>query len=208
MTPSSEAGFSILPADFFHRSAPDVAESIVGLYLLTRRDGSLCGGKVVECEAYLGPDDPASHAACGPTDRNRYMFGPGGVVYVYMIYGLHLCFNVTAGKDNEAGAVLIRSLEPEYGVEKMEERRGVEDLRRLTTGPANLTRALEITLNDNGKKLPENDIFFAGVPGTFNKGVVRTPRIGISKARHLKYRFLDPDSNFISGPAKYAACFE
>ncbi len=172
---------------------------------MTKRSGSVCGGRIVECEAYLGPEDPASHAACGLTDRNRYMFGPGGVAYVYMIYGMHLCFNVTAGKKNEPGAVLIRSLEPGCGIEKMKERRGVDDLKRITTGPANLARALGITLEDNGKKLPSEDIFLAGRSGTFEKKVVSTPRIGISKGVHFRYRFLAPDSDFISGSVKKTA---
>ena len=195
------SGFKIIPADFFCRPVLEVAKSLVGVYLFTRRNGVLCGGKIVECEAYLGSNDEASHASCGLTERNKYMFGPSGVAYVYVIYGIHHCFNVTAGLKNEAGALLIRSIKPEYGIEKMRERRDGAVLEKIAKGPANLTRSLGITLKDNGKNLPAEDLFFAD-NGREKIPFARTSRIGISKATDFKYRYISKKSNFISGSKK------
>lgn len=157
----------------------------------------MCGGMIVESEAYLGESDPASHAYRGQTKRNSLMYESGGVVYVYLIYGIHYCFNITTDREGVPGAVLVRALQPEFGIEKMKERRGVIALERIATGPGNLTQALAIDQNDNGKKISEENIFIA-TSSFQNPEIKRSERIGISRAKKLKYRFFARANSFVS----------
>ena len=189
MNPLVDSGLEVIQPDYFRRSGLDVAGELIGSYLITKRDGFVCGGSILETEAYLGEYDPASHAACGKTERNKAMYSTGSTAYVYGIYGIHLCFNVVCGQAGKAEAVLIRSLEPEFGIEEMKRRRKTDKKSRLTCGPANLVRALAINKKDNNISLPSEEIFFAysSLP---KREIIRTPRIGISKGKNLKYRFI------------------
>lgn len=130
---------------FFAVSTIELARNLLGTYLATVNDEGRTCGRIVETEAYLGTDDPASHAYRGKTARNAAMFERAGVCYVYFIYGMHHCFNIVSGKKGQGEAVLIRALEPVEGILLMEKRRGVTKVRELCNGPAKLVTALGIT---------------------------------------------------------------
>lgn len=172
------------------------------------RDGE-CSGRIVEVEAYLGRDDAASHAWRGPTPRSKIMFGPPGTVYIYLIYGMHHCLNLVTEKEGEAGAVLIRAIEPLTGLELMAGRRGVgpgpgRNLQ-LCSGPGKLGRACGLDLGWNGlalsrgpggKELP--GCIWLTTPRERMGRVESTPRVGIRKAVDLRFRFIDPASACLS----------
>lgn len=153
------------------------------------------GGRIVETEAYH-PLDPASHSFAGPTPRNAVMFGPPGRIYVYRSYGVHWCMNLVCG-DGPGSAVLIRALEPTAGVARMSERRGTNEARALCSGPGKLCQALGVTREHNGLAVDAPP--FAMTPGT-NAGVVVGPRIGITKAADVPWRFGEKGSVFLSRP--------
>jgi DNA-3-methyladenine glycosylase len=134
-----------LPCSFFERPVLEVARDLLGCTFLFNG----VGGRLVEVEAYRA-DDPASHSFRGRTARNAVMFGPPGRLYVYFTMGLHFCVNVVCEGEGRAAAVLLRALEPTAGLEIMRRRRGLQDPRRLCSGPANLTQALAITRDDDG----------------------------------------------------------
>jgi DNA-3-methyladenine glycosylase len=166
----------------------------------------------VETEAYLGRNDPAAHAAAGPTARNLVLFGPPGHAYVYFIYGNHYCLNVSCLPEGRAGCVLIRALEPIAGMEQMFRARGLKlparqpgitDLRLLTTGPGRLTEALGITRpRDNAKDLTRFSDLTILDDGFRARGIQRTTRVGITKAASEKLRYIIAGSPFVSGSKK------
>jgi DNA-3-methyladenine glycosylase len=149
-----------------------------------------CCGRITEVEAYGGSDDAASHAARGRTPRNAVMFGPGGVLYVYFTYGMHHCANIVTGPVGDAQAVLLRGLEPMDGIEEMRLRRSkARTDRDLSNGPGKLCAALDLDLRHNGLDLTKSDI------GLYDDGFAPTnstvtPRIGISKAVDVPWRWL------------------
>jgi DNA-3-methyladenine glycosylase len=181
-----------------------VAKDLVGKKLVRRIINSknqkfLMAGVIVETEAYGYRDDLASHAYIGPTGRNKVMFGNVGRAYVYFTYGNHFCLNISARRSNiEAGAVLIRGIEPIEGVDLMSQFRRVDNIFSLTSGPGKLTQALNITSSLNGTDMtnPESEIYIE--PGKRPKHLVTTPRIGITRAVDKEWRFVDPSSPFIS----------
>ncbi|HZD30086.1 MAG TPA: DNA-3-methyladenine glycosylase, partial [Candidatus Angelobacter sp.] len=183
---------------------------LLGKLLIRRQGRQLLAGRIVEAEAYLGAADPASHSYSGLTPRNAVIFGPPGHAYVYLIYGNHYCTNVSCMPDGEAGGVLLRALEPVYGLAEMAELRGaqlaadptVAQLRQLSTGPGRLSQALDITRDrDNGKDFTSlrSDLWFAD-DGYKVARVLATPRIGITKAVDNPLRFTIAGSRFVSGP--------
>jgi len=182
-----------LDADFFARDAVTVAKALIGVRLLV--DG--VGGLVVETEAY-DRDDPASHSFNGQTPRNAVMFGPAGYAYVYRSYGLHWCLNFVCEPKGSAGAVLIRALEPTEGLATMRRRRGVPEERLLCSGPGRLCQALGITVKHNGLALDAPPFELFGRRGDVE--VVTGPRIGITKAADLPWRYGERASPFLSKP--------
>jgi DNA-3-methyladenine glycosylase len=196
----------VLEACFFDRPTLEVAEDLLDKLIVTQKKGEVCSGRIVETEAYLSEGDPACHAAGNITKRNSVMYGPAGTVYVYTIYGMHLCFNVVTEPEKVPAAVLIRAVEPVFGVNAMSKRRGTDKLRNLASGPGKLTQALGINIKDNNKCLNKSDIYIlegacAGdfMGNTTRRETARSPRIGISRAKDLKYRFFIRDNNFVSG---------
>jgi DNA-3-methyladenine glycosylase len=190
-------------SSFYQRPTEVVAKDLVGKKLVrTIRNNKKhfrLAGIIVETEAYGYSDDLASHAYVGPTDRNKVMFGNVGRAYVYFTYGNHFCLNVSARRSKaEAGAVLIRGIEPVEGVELMRQFRPVDDIFSLTSGPGKLTQALNITSSLNGTDMtdPESEIYIES--GKRPKGIVTTLRIGITRAMDKEWRFVDPSSPFIS----------
>ncbi len=180
-----------LGRSFFARSVHHVAPDLVGATLVV--DG--VGGRIVEVEAYDG-DDPASHGYRGKTARNRSMFGPPGHAYAYRSYGIHWCLNLVCGEEGRAEAVLVRALEPTLGVETMRKRRGVDDVRLLCSGPGRLCQALGITREHDG--LPLDRPPFAVFPANAHVSVVRGPRIGITRATDVPWRYALAGSPFLS----------
>jgi DNA-3-methyladenine glycosylase len=173
---------------FFDRDVTIVARELLGATLLI--DG--VGGIIVETEAYH-PSDPASHSFRGPTPRNAAMFAGPGRAYVYRSYGIHWCINfVTA----DASAVLIRALEPTHGIERMAERRGLADPLRLCSGPGKLCEALAVTRELDG--LPLDGLPFSLSLPEVQPAIVIGPRIGISKAVEVPWRFGIAGSPFLS----------
>ncbi len=142
-----------LPRRFYRRPARAVARDLLGCVLASRRGSTITAGRIVETEAYLGPEDAASHAAFRPGSRALF-YGEGGFAYIYLNYGIHCCLNAIAGRAGRPGCVLIRALEPTLGLATMARRRGGARARsRPASGPGNLTRALGVTLADNGADL-------------------------------------------------------
>jgi DNA-3-methyladenine glycosylase len=178
---------------FFDRSVHLVAPDLIGVTLLFEG----IGGTIVEVEAYH-QSDPAAHSYRGRTERNAVMFGPPGRCYVYRSYGIHWCLNFICEHEGSASGVLIRALEPTTGVETMRERRGVTDLRRLSSGPGNVCQALGITRAHNGFALDRPP--FRLLPRTGAPDLVAGPRIGISKAVEQPWRYGVRGSPFLSKP--------
>jgi DNA-3-methyladenine glycosylase len=157
--------------------------------------------RIVEVEAYQ-EDDPASHSYRGMTARTEIMFGTPGHLYVYFSYGNHWCMNVVTGRTSEGSAVLLRGAEPLEGVEWMRSARGVESVRDLCSGPGRLTQAFGITKAQNGLDLVSGeDLYVAAGERLSDERIVVGPRIGISVATEVLWRFFEQDSRFVSrGP--------
>jgi len=171
----------------------EVARDLVGATFLV--DG--VGGVIVETEAY-GPDDAASHSFRGPTRRNATMFGPAGSLYVYRSYGIHWCANVVCHEEGVGAAVLLRALEPTSGLRLMRVRRALDDALLLCSGPGRLTEALGITGEHDGLRLDRSP--FELVPAGPPVDIVAGPRIGITRAGDLPWRYSLRGSIFVSRP--------
>ncbi len=184
---------AMLDRDFFDRSVHEVAPELIGATLIYRG----CGGIIVELEAYH-QSEPAAHSFGGRTPRNAVMFGPPGVAYVYRSYGIHWCLNFVCEPEGSAGAVLLRALQPVEGLARMRRRRGLTQERLLCSGPGRLCEALGITGKDNGRVL-EPPLFWLE-PRRQAPEIVAGPRIGISKAVDLPWRYGLKGSPFLSKP--------
>jgi DNA-3-methyladenine glycosylase len=184
-----------LRRSFFARSVHEVAPELIGATLLV---GGV-GGTIVEVEAY-DQEDPASHGFRGPTPRNQVMFGPPGYAYVYRSYGTHWCVNLVCDVEGRAEAALIRALEPTQGLEAMRERRGVDSVRALCSGPGKLCQALAITHEHDGLALDRKP--FELRARAAEPEIVTGPRIGITRAAELPWRYALSGSRFLSRPLR------
>ena len=179
---------SLPPGEWFARATPEVARALLGAYVVRRDRAGLCAGRIVETEAYGGPEDRASHARAGATRRTAPMFGAPGVAYVYLVYGMHECLNVVAHHPGAAGAVLLRALEPVAGVELMRRRRGrpADPDQRLASGPARLCQALGVDRSFSGHDLTRGAELWLELPGPgqapVGELVVSGPRVGVAYA--------------------------
>lgn len=197
MSPRSSQS-PILTSDFFLRSPEIVARDLLGKVLVHRRNGERLSGRIAEVEAYLGLDDPASHAFRGRTSANAVLFGPPGIAYVYFIYGMHYCVNISCLPEGEPGGVLIRALIPLEGIETMARLRGLPENakpQQLTGGPGKLCEALGITrATHNGIDVTKATSSLHIEDDGVSSGKIQiTPRIGLSKAQERPLRFLLKD---------------
>lgn len=183
-----------LDASFFARPAETVARELLGSVLVSTLGSVEAAGRIVEAEAYVGPHDPASHAAerIGRTVRNRSMFGPPGIAYIYRIYGVHWCLNTVTDRVDYPAAVLIRAIEPLRGLSVMRQRRapGADlDDRQLGSGPGKLAAALGITGELDGHHLDRPPLFIARGQPLPDAAIARGPRIGVTRAADWPLRF-------------------
>jgi DNA-3-methyladenine glycosylase len=197
---------------FFARDPRRVARQLLGKILIRDAPASKLTARIVEVEAYLGAEDPAAHSAAGRTLRNAVLFGPPGFAYVYFIYGNHYCLNVSCEPEGKAGGVLFRALEPLSGIEEMAkarhiELRGPQDWHKLTSGPGRLCQAFSVTrARDNGSDLTaQTSGLWIGDDSYRPRGIVVTPRIGITKAADMPLRYLVPGNRFVSVPPRIAS---
>jgi len=203
-SPVEPVTWRLLPRDFFDAPPEQVARLLLGKILACRVGGGLLAGRIVETEAYLGEDDAAAHAASGRTARNAVLYGPPGHAYVYKIYGLHDCINVSCLREGVPGCVLLRALEPLQGIPQMRRNRGLNEsagIPQLTSGPAKLCQALGITrAEDNGLDMIRNHGRLNLMEDDFQCGEISvTPRIGISKAADWPLRFFLAGHACVSG---------
>lgn len=181
--------------DFIDFSKPsyEVAPQLIGAHFFV---GGV-GGVIVEVEAY-DQLDPASHTFVGLTKRNAAMFGPPGCAYVYRSYGIHWCLNFVCGDEGHGAGVLIRAIEPTVEIEVMRKRRNLQNERLLCSGPGRVGQALAISPLHNG--LPLHELPFSLLPSALPVNIIHGPRIGISKAIDVPWRFGMEHSNFLSRP--------
>jgi len=199
----------LLDRAFFEAPSERVARRLLGKVLARRGRSGWMAGRIVEVEAYLGPHrklpDPAAHSHRGPTPRNLALFGPPGHAYVYSIYGLYYCMNVSCERVGHGGGVLLRALEPLVGLDEMAWNRGLATgaaAKELTSGPGRLCQALGITRSaDNGLDLldPKSPLQLRD-DGMRAGRVLVTPRIGIRHAVELPLRFILAGNGCVSGP--------
>ena len=191
-----------LSRDFYDRPTLTVAEELLGKVLVHRTPAGVAEGMIVETEAYIGEDDPACHAAPGPTPRNAPLYGPPGLAYVYLNYGIHYLVNAVTEAEGHPAAVLIRALEPIDGIRLMTKRRAPDgrhiDTADLCRGPGNLTRALGITLTDNLLDLSSSRLYVE--EGRMKVGEIASgPRIGITVGVDRPWRVWVAGNASVSG---------
>jgi DNA-3-methyladenine glycosylase len=180
-----------LGLEFFDRPAPDVARALLGQRLESLIGGTRTGGRIVETEAYLGHDDPASHAFRGRRHAgNLSIYGPPGWWYVYRSYGIHWCLNLVTAPEGVGAAVLIRAIEPDLGLDQIQIRRGGRASDLLTNGPGKLTQALGIDRSLDGRPMAESPVLVLAGEPVPDRMVAVTPRVGISVGKERELRFV------------------
>jgi DNA-3-methyladenine glycosylase len=188
-----------LPVSFFTRPAEVVAPELLGMVLVSSIGGEITEARIVETEAYLGYDDPASHGYLHRRNaRNAALFGPPGSWYVYLSYGMHWCANLVCQKEGLASAVLLRALEPIEGLDLMRRRRGRVLDRDLCSGPGKLCQALGITRELDGARMSRSQVIVRPPERWEETRVAVTPRIGITKAADWPLRFVLAGSRWAS----------
>ncbi len=179
----------VLPRKFYRNDTKQAAKDLLGKTLVRKIGNQVLSGVIIETEAYKGKNDPASHASRKKTERNKIMFGEVGRAYVYFTYGMHYCLNVVAKKSKiPAGAVLIRGINPEKGIKKMEKNRNVKNLKNLTNGPAKLTQALEITKEQYGVDLTKKSKIYFEDEADIKK-IKKASRVGIKNGKEMLWNF-------------------
>jgi DNA-3-methyladenine glycosylase len=203
---SSSKIMKILPVEFYHRkNVLRIAKELLGKIVVTDWEGVVTSGRIVECEAYHGIADKASHAVGGRrTARNEIMYGKGGFSYVYLCYGIHHLFNIVTNLQDVPHAILIRAVEPIEGVREMLLRTGKKKADyTLTRGPGNVSKALGIYTKHNGLFLSDRQLYIAEDGKKYRStDIVATPRIGVDYAgddAKLHYRFYVKNNPYVSG---------
>lgn len=191
---------------FYDRDVVQVARDLLGMILVRESPTGRCSGRIVETEAYLASDDPASHSYRGPNRKNATMFREPGLLYVYTIHARY-CMNVVTEPQGVPSAVLLRAVEPLNGLELMQQRRGTGKLLDTARGPARLCQAFDVDRQLDGWDLTRGqDIWIERPYSTARDCIVAvSPRIGVTSAHNLPLRFFDADSPFVSGPRRNRA---
>ena len=189
-----------LPRSFYQRATEVVARELLGKVLLRRIGNVLLGGLIVETEAYLAEGDPASHSARGKTRSNAAMFGTPGTLYVYPIHA-KFCMNVVTDRPGKGSAVLIRAIEPVWGIDQMKRNRSTDGLRQLTRGPAMLCQSLQVDRSHDKIDLRTSDAIWIASSKMPVDSISAGPRIGISSAADLHLRYFVDGNWFVSGRA-------
>ena len=188
---------------FYDRATELVARDLLGAVLECTTPAGVTRGRIVETEAYLGPDDPACHAAAGLTVRTTHLFGPPGKSYVYLIYGMYWCFNAVTRERGHGAAVLVRAVHPIDGLELMRRRRPKATKERdLTNGPGKLCLAMGIDGSMNGLSLRDGPVVLRAGEPVADADVDVTPRVGITLAADWPLRYLVRDDPFVSATPK------
>ena len=190
----------IIPRDFYERDTLEVASGLLGQILVRETPDGTVRGMIVETEAYLGEKDDAAHSYKGKSERVRVQYGPAGMAYIYMIYGLYYCLNITSGPAGAPEVVLIRALEPVEGFELMENRRRTNKLLNLCSGPGKLCMAFDIGKSIYGTDLCEKGPLYVEYGGT-PADISTSKRIGIDYAfssHDMPWRFTVTDSKYLS----------
>ena len=178
-----------LKKQFYEQQTMELAEQLLGKIFVRTLPGNIrLKARIVETEAYLGQHDEACHAWRGKTPRNQIMFHAPGTMYVYFSYGCHYLLNIVSEPVNNAGAVLIRAMEPVEGISFMQEQRRTCIVTNLMSGPGKLTRALAIDSSSNGKDLFGEEFFLENAPPVPKEMIGTSTRVGISKSRELPWR--------------------
>lgn len=188
---------SPLPNEFYYGDCTQKSKELLGKILIHRTKEGTTAGIIVETEAYLGEKDPACHASAGLTSRTWPFYGGPGVSYVFTIYGIHYCFNVITNNGSQGECVLIRALEPIYGIELMNSRRKAKNIIELTNGPAKLSKSMGFDKTHTGFDLTDGKIAVLNNP-VEDFDIVTTTRIGIKKAADWPLRFYIEDNPFVS----------
>jgi DNA-3-methyladenine glycosylase len=191
-----------LKRSFYERSALEVAQDVLGKILIHHAEEGTTSGRIVEVEAYMGPDDAAAHSYKGlRSNRTEVMFGPAGHAYVYLIYGMYHCFNIVSNKVGIPQGVLVRALEPIEGIELMKKRRKTDKINNLCSGPGKLCAAMDIGREHNKMDLCGDELYI--VDGSLKDGeeIVSTPRINIDyagEAANYPWRFVISGNKHLS----------
>ena len=187
---------------FYRQNTLEVARQLLGKYLVRRHPEGITVGRIVETEAYVGPEDKACHAARGRTARTEVMFGEAGHAYVYFVYGFHHMLNIVTEREGFPAAVLIRAVEPVRGMSLMKRRRGTGEAQSLASGPGRLCQAFAIDRTLNGTDVC-GDVLYVRDASEPSPTIVTTSRIGVDYAgqwKHKPWRFLIKGNEFVSRP--------
>jgi DNA-3-methyladenine glycosylase len=188
-----------LPREFYDRDTERVARDLLGAILECKTADGIAAGRIVETEAYLGEHDLACHAVAGRTSRTAPLYGPPGIAYVYLIYGMYWCFNAVTRAEHEPSAVLVRAIEPLCGIDLMRRRR--PKVRRdgdLTNGPGKLCLALGIDASHNRKPLDRGPLVVRAGDAILDRDVTVTPRIGITQSADWPLRWFVTNNPYVS----------
>ena len=189
-----------LPRSFYRQPTIEVARQLLGKYLVRKHPDGTTAGRIVESEAYIGPEDKACHASRGRTPRTEIMFGRAGYAYIYLIYGFHCMLNIVTEEEDFPAAVLIRAVEPVQGLSLMKTRRGTQEPRALASGPGKLCKAFAIDRTLNGDDICGKTLYIED-RGDPAPNIVSTARIGVDYAgkwKHKPWRFLISGNEFVS----------
>ena len=188
----------MLSESFYLQPTEQVAKELPGKVLVKKEGNIYLAGMIVETEAYLHKTDEASHSFKGKSKRNMPMFEKGGILYVYKSYGIHNCINVVTEKEEIGSAVLIRAVEPILGIEKMIEKRGVDNIKILCKGPGNIAKAFGFSVNENYHSLIHPELFIQKYKDFDDDSIEIRKRVGISRSIDLFLRFYLKKSQYIS----------
>ena len=192
-----------LPRSFYARPTLTVARELLGCVVARRLpDGEILRGRIVETEAYVGEEDKACHARAGRTPRTEVLYGPPGIAYVYLTYGMHHLLNAVTEREGFPAAVLIRAAEPLEGIPRMARARGTDRAHLLTSGPAKLCQALGLDLRHNRSDLRGKDLWFEAGEGVPDRAVATSPRVGCETAAspwdRIPWRLFEKSNPFVT----------